>query len=124
MRRGAPLKPSQGTTWPVEVREAARARDNGCVGPLVGMPDSCMGGIELDHIRASGGIGMKSRSTLDNAASLCFSHHALKTREGRTWRPRLLEYVEFMARKAEHTHVEPVHGCPDCYRPRRIGMSA
>ena len=100
MRRGyKPIKPSKGTTWPVEVREAAYARDNGCVGPLVGMLGECCGGIELDHIRASGGIGMKSRSTLDNAASLCGAHHRIKTNSGRIWRPVLLEYVEFMARR-------------------------
>lgn len=115
MRRYAPLKPSVGTTWPPDVRAAARGRDGGCVGPLVGMPGACQGGVELDHIRASGAIGMKSRSTLDNAASLCGSHHALKTRDGRAWRPRLIEYVEFMAKRS-CPHVEPVFGCPMCAR--------
>ena len=99
MRRYAPIAPSKGTTWPTAVREAAYARDGGCVGPLVGMPGECQGGVELDHIRASGGIGMKSRSTLDNAATLCGSHHRVKTNAGKTWRPVLLEYVEFMARR-------------------------
>jgi hypothetical protein len=112
VRRYAPLKQSRGTTWPVEVREAARERDGGCIGPLVGMPGACFGGIELDHIRASGAIGMKSRSTLDNAASLCAAHHPLKTREGRKWRPLLIEYVDFMASRVDHdAHVDR---CPEC----------
>jgi hypothetical protein len=63
------------------------------------MPDVCLGAVELDHVRASGGMGMKSRSTLDNAASLCGRHHDLKTREGRTWRPLLLEYIDRQARR-------------------------
>jgi hypothetical protein len=115
VRRYAPIAPSKGTVWPVEVREAAYARDKGCLGPRAGMPGPCQGEIELDHIRASGGIGMKSRSTLDNAASLCGAHHRVKTNAGRTWRPRLLDLID-------HTHVEPVHGCPDCYRPRRLAV--
>ena len=115
MRRGMPLKPSQGTQWPPEVRQAAWDRDHGCVGPRVGMPDVCLGAVELDHVRASGGIGMKSRSTLDNAASLCGRHHRLKTDNGKTWRPPLLDYIDRKARVAvtladDCNHVEPQDG--------------
>jgi len=99
LRRRAPIKASVGTTWPASVREDAWSRDHGCIGPRVGMPEVCLGAVELDHVRASGGMGMKSRSTLDNAASLCGRHHDLKTREGRAWRPRLLEYIDRQARR-------------------------
>jgi hypothetical protein len=77
------------------------------------MPEPCSGSLEPDHIRASGAIGMKSRSTLDNLAPLCGIHHRRKTREGRTWRPRLIDIVN--ARMGLGcTHVEPVWGCETC----------
>lgn len=94
LRTYAPMKKSMGTTWPKDVREAIERRDPWCVGPLVGMPGECYGSLEIDHIRASGGIGMKSRSTVDNGARLCGGHHRLKTNAGKTWRPKLLDYVE------------------------------
>lgn len=101
MRRSTGLKPSQGTQWPPEVRAAAWDRDHGCIGPRVGMPDVCLGSTELDHVRASGGMGMKSRSELDNAATLCHRHHFIKTNDGRRWRPVLLEWID---RKARMVH--------------------
>jgi hypothetical protein len=115
VRRYTNIKPSKGTTWPVEVREAAYARDQGCLGPRVGMPGECAGEVELDHIRASGAIGMKSRSTLDNAASLCGTHHRIKTNAGRTWRPLLIDLVERLM-SGDCAHVDPVSGCPSCRR--------
>jgi hypothetical protein len=69
------------------------ALHRGCIGPAVGMTGPCSGGIELDHIRA-GGTGMKSPSTLANAAPLCGFHHREKTENGRTWRPKLIAHVE------------------------------
>jgi hypothetical protein len=100
VRRRSPMKPSSGTTWPPEVRQAAWDRDHGCVGPRVGMPDVCLGSTELDHVRASGAMGMKSRSTLDNAATLCSRHHDMKTRDGRRWRPVLLEWIDRQERRS------------------------
>lgn len=93
LRRSAPMKPSRGTVWPPEVRAEVYLRDDGCVGPRIGMPGPCSGSISIDHVRASGAMGMKSRSTADNGAVLCFVHHELKTRAGRIWRPKLLEYL-------------------------------
>ena len=93
LRRYAPLKPSSGTRIPDAVRRSVVLRDAGCVGPRVGMPTDCVGGIELDHVRASGGMGIKSPSTAENCVSLCGSHHRMKTLEGRRWRPRLLGYL-------------------------------
>ena len=94
LRRYTPLKPSAGTRISEEVRAAVRARDGGCVGPQVGMPGECSGGIELDHVRASHGTGMKSETVVSNLASLCNSHHLMRTLEGRRWRPRLIGYLE------------------------------
>lgn len=111
LRRYSDLAPAKGTTWPPEVRRAALLRDGGCLGPRIGMPDPCYGAIELDHIRASGGIGMKSRSTLDNAASLCATHHRIKTNAGRTWRPLLIEAID----RLENPHAAHVDPCgPTC----------
>lgn len=106
LRTYAPMRKSQGTVWPPEVRDAANLRDRGCLGPRVGMPGECFGEPQLDHIRASGGIGMKSRSTLDNAASLCAPHHRIKTNAGRTWRPLLLEFIARLG-DPHAAHVDP-----------------
>lgn len=82
--------------WPQSVREHVREHQGwGCIGPQAGMPGECIGpAIELDHVRASGGLTLKSPSIATNAARLCARvHHPLKTREGRTWRPRLLSEI-------------------------------
>jgi hypothetical protein len=94
IRRYSSIKLSTGTRWPVEVLTRLRERDRLCVGYVIGMPGECFGSLEPDHVRASGGIGMKSRSTLDNGALLCAAHHRLKTENGRVWRPVLLAYIE------------------------------
>lgn len=93
LRRYAPIKPSRGTQWPGEVRAAIYLRDGWCVGPRAGFAGECAGSLEVDHIRASGAIGMKSRSALDNGAILCSEHHRWKTEHGREARPMLLDYV-------------------------------
>lgn len=80
---------------PPDVRRYVRERDGGCVGPRIGMPGGCSGPTDPDHVRASGALGRKSRSTADNLASLCrYVHHDLKTREGKKWRPALIAYLE------------------------------
>ncbi len=112
LRRYAPMKPSAGTRWPDDVREAIEARDRVCVGMTLALPPyACSGGLELDHVRASGGVGMKSRSTLDNGVRLCGGHHRYKTDHGREIRPLLIDYID----AAGHTHVDPVPGCHQCY---------
>lgn len=94
MRRYQPLKPSRGTVIPADVRTEVMNRDRGCVGHRVlGMPGPCTFGIELDHVRASHGIGLKSETTARNLISLCPLAHRLKTDYGKTWRPLLLEYL-------------------------------
>jgi 5-methylcytosine-specific restriction endonuclease McrA len=93
LRRYAPIAPSRGTVIPTEIRLAVLSRDNGCVG-FRRLPGDCAGGLELDHVRASHGIGMKSRTEPDNLVSLCGSHHRWKTANGRAARPVLLRYLE------------------------------
>ena len=50
-------------------------------------------------MRASGGLGLRSRSTPDNLALLCPVAHRLKTLEGRRWRPVLLAWIEIAERE-------------------------
>lgn len=93
LRRYAPMKASRGTVIPQDVRAFVSNRDRICVGVVVGMPGECSGSFELDHVRASGGLGIKSRSTPDNLVRLCGAHHRAKTEDGRRWRPVLLDYL-------------------------------
>ena len=70
-----------------------RVRDGyGCLGRAVGMPGTCEGWIELDHIR-NGGLSLRGPSTTANLASLCRAHHRMKTEASRTWRPLLVAEV-------------------------------
>jgi len=124
------MKASAGTRWDPAIVEAAKRLHGGCLGAQVGMPGPCNGQLEPDHIRASGALGMKSRSTLDNCAPMCSDHHRIKTNAGRTWRPLLIEAVdEALFRAAvgdDCTHVEPVHGCASCRRhadPLSVGLA-
>jgi len=94
LRRYTPLRASRGTTIPPEIRAEVHARDQGCVGPRVGMPGACSGPVEQDHVRASHATGMKSPTAAWNLVELCrYVHHRLKTEHGRTWRPPLLDYL-------------------------------
>ena len=88
------MKPSRGTVIPGDVRVDVLIRDSGCVGLRLGWPGPHTSALELDHVRASGGIGMKSRSTADNLVSLCGACHRWKTDHGREARPLLLAYLE------------------------------
>jgi len=97
-RRGNP-RPSD----PVApgVRAQVRARDRVCVFTRLGILHDCFGRLELDHVRASGGLGLRSRSTPDNLVVLCPVAHRMKTLEGRRWRPVLLAWIERAAREAD-----------------------
>lgn len=96
MRRYAPMKQSRGTVIPAELRLYVTLRDKGCVG-YARLPGDCAGSLELDHVRASHGIGMKSRTERDNLVTLCGAHHRWKTSHGREARPLLLAYLEGVA---------------------------
>jgi len=84
---------------PDEAAEKLRVmgRDMGCVAPLLvgvsGM-SRCAGPLDIDHVRASGGLGMKSPTHRTNMVVLCRHHHRAKTEYGKTWRPLLLAYLE------------------------------
>lgn len=93
LRRYAPMKKSAGTVIPWNIRVEVRLRDKSCVGPRVGMPSDCFGSGEIDHVRASHGMGMKSATDLGNLVYLCSTHHRMKTADGRKWRPLLLDYL-------------------------------
>jgi hypothetical protein len=41
--------------------------DRGCVFTRLGIPHECFGALELDHVRVSGGLWLRSRSTPDKA---------------------------------------------------------
>ncbi len=60
----------------------------------LGIDHDCFGRLELDHVRASGGLGLRSPSTPDNLVLLCPWAHRLKTLDGRRWRPILLAWIE------------------------------
>ena len=106
LRRYAPIAASRGTVIPPQLRILVLERDKGCVGPSVGMPEPCYGSLELDHVRASHGIGLKSRTEADNLVTLCGGHHRMKTERGRTWRPVLLDYLERVV-DPHAAHVDP-----------------
>lgn len=96
LTRKRPMRKSRGTQWPTAVREHVREHQGwGCIGPLAGMPEACIGPrVELDHVRASHGVGMKSPSVATNAARLCAAvHHPMKTNDGERWRPELLKVI-------------------------------
>jgi hypothetical protein len=93
LRRYSPMRQSRGTVIPASTREFVERRDRICVGAVVGMPGDCGGSYELDHVRASGGLGLKSQSTEDNLVRLCSVHHRVKTEDGRRWRPVLIDYL-------------------------------
>jgi hypothetical protein len=76
-----------------ETRDAVLQRDGGCVGPRIGLPGACYGRIEIDHVRASGGLQLRSPSTLENLACLCSTHHRYKTEHGREVRPLLIAWI-------------------------------
>lgn len=98
LRRHTPMKQSTGTRWPPEVREHVYSHQPRCIGTLAGMPGPCEGSDELDHIRASGAVGLKSKSIAVNGARLCGAHHRMKGDRGKHWRPRLITVVRALYR--------------------------
>jgi 5-methylcytosine-specific restriction endonuclease McrA len=78
-----------------------RARDKDCVarrsialsGGDLDFRSTCDGPLDVDHVRASGGLGMKSPTHRTNMVVLCRHHHIAKTEYGKVWRPLLEEYL-------------------------------
>lgn len=115
MRRYAELKPSKGTVIPPEMRIAVLHRDGGCIGRWRNFPTECSGGLEVDHVRASHGMGMKSRTELDNLVALCGACHRWKTEHGREARELLLDYLAWVyPETGECEHVDPSDSCLVC----------
>lgn len=97
MLRRYPRPPAQARPAdpiPADVRAQVRARDKGCVFGRLGIGHTCLGRLELDHVRASGGLGLRSASTPANLVTLCPWAHREKTLNGRRWRPVLLAWIE------------------------------
>lgn len=118
LRRYAPMKASSGTTWPPDVRaEIGRLDGHRCVCARAGFPleviARCGGSLEIDHVRASGGIQMKSRSTVDNGATLSSFCHRWKTEHGKEARPLLLDWI--VRREFDCGHVDPHWDCENCW---------
>jgi 5-methylcytosine-specific restriction endonuclease McrA len=96
IRRYAPIAKSRGTVIPADLRLRVLQRDNAATGGCVGFgrfPVTCAGPLELDHVRASHGMGMKSETTETNLVALCGACHRYKTSFGREARPALLAYL-------------------------------
>jgi 5-methylcytosine-specific restriction endonuclease McrA len=91
------MKASHGTTIPHDMRLRVLNRDAAAVGGCVGFalfPVGCSGPLELDHVRASHGMGMKSVTCDCNLVALCGNCHRYKTAYGRSVRPLLLKYLD------------------------------
>lgn len=119
LRRYAPIAQSRGTQIPARLRLDVLERDQGCVGPRIGMPGDCYGGLELDHVRGSGAMGRKSPTEAGNLASLCSTHHLERTLNGRKWRPVLLDYLSDATRSLSPTTEEAVQPDGEDAPPRR-----
>lgn len=89
-------KTSRSKQEPTEsLRAYVKQRDKGCVAAhILKVYDQCQGGLQIDHVRASGGLGMKSPAERWNLVQLCAWHHKAKTEYGKVWRPLLLAYLE------------------------------
>lgn len=74
------------------------SRDGRCAMAKIRADHVCAGPSEIDHVRASGGLGLRSESTARNCVRLCSWGHRLKTEWGRIWRPKLLAYLERVER--------------------------
>jgi hypothetical protein len=86
------------------MRVRVLTRDNGCVGFRLIPGVECLGALSLDHVRASGGVGLKSITCDCNLVSLCPMHHLYKTENGRAVRPLLLAYLERFEYGAHEGH--------------------
>lgn len=109
LRRYSPIAPSRGTVIPGDLRLRVLLRDDGCVG-FERLPGACQGPLELDHVRASHGMGMKSETSEANLVALCGLHHRYKTEHGREARVVLLAYLDTVDTGC--IHVDPHPGCP------------
>lgn len=92
-------KPKRDTDQERAEKNYVRARDGGCVARVAAqgwwtIDQHCDGPLDVDHVRASGGLGMKSPTHRTNMVVLCRHHHRAKTEYGKVWRPLLIAYLE------------------------------
>lgn len=110
--RRKPPKVKRDTDQERAEKAYVRARDRGCVAwrasrlPEPAKADMyCDGPHDVDHVRASGGLGMKSPTHRTNMVVLCRHHHDAKTQYGKTWRPLLLAYIARVEPAAAEGHL-------------------
>jgi 5-methylcytosine-specific restriction endonuclease McrA len=98
--RMKPKKVKRDTDAERAEKNYVRARDNGCVARRSAATGNqfptldCEGPLDVDHVRASGGLGLKSPTHRTNMVVLCRHHHRAKTEYGKVWRPLLIQYLE------------------------------
>jgi hypothetical protein len=68
-------------------------RDGRCAMAKIRADHVCDGPSEIDHVRASGGLGLRSESSRRNCVRLCRWGHLTKTYYGKVWRPILLDWI-------------------------------
>lgn len=101
--RKAPWRRAESDKVTPEVYAAVHKRDNGCIGPRIGMERECFGRVEIDHLM-NGGVGRRGPSVPSNLSVLCGQHHYTKTVEARKWRPIIRAYIE----SAERDQMESI----------------
>ena len=91
-----PPKVKRDTPGEIAEKNYVRARDRDCVASAAWGKGTlpCQGQRDVDHVRASGGLSMKSPTHRTNMVVLCRHHHRAKTEYGKTWRPLLIAYLE------------------------------
>ena len=89
------IKPRRDPVTP-ELYAYLERRDGRCAMAKIRGDHVCDGPSEIDHVRASGGLGLRSPSTKANTVRLCRWAHLTKTYHGRVIRPLLLDYIERM----------------------------
>lgn len=103
-----------------ELALAVLRRDGGCLAPrLGGSAHDCWGRNRIEHVKAEPRMGVRAEARMDRLVTLCEGHTEPGMRQGYVWattkenREAMREYLRTFA----HTHVEPVHGCPECAQP-------
>lgn len=94
-------------------------RDGGCLAPrLGGSAMDCWGRNRIEHVKREQRMGKRG----DLLGTLCEGHTEPGMKAGYVWctdrrnREAMRQLLlEIERQEAEHTHVDPQPGCPDCY---------
>ena len=100
---------------PPELALTVFKRDGGCLAPrLGGSAMDCWGRLRIEHVKREPRMGKRG----DLLGTLCEGHSEPGMRAGYVWctnaENRRAMRDHLLSLEAEHTHVEPVHGCPGC----------